>query len=128
MSVEDLLAQLRKQLTTLPDREPSSERARVHSLARAVAGMSETSPDCEACQRELPGFLDDERAGVPLEQRDSTVREHLSTCPTCSLMTPLTLICVGEGVSTLIPSGTGKTTGCENPIVSTRSFPFSSAL
>ena len=86
MSVEDLLEQLRKQLTALPDREPSSEQARVRSLARAVAGMPETSPDCEACQRELPGFLDDERARVPLEQRSPTVRRHLLTCPTCSLL------------------------------------------
>ena len=86
MSVEDLLAQLRKRLAVLPDREPSSEQARVRSLARAVAGMPETSPECEACQRELPGFLDDELAGVPLQQRSSTVREHLPTCSTCSLL------------------------------------------
>jgi hypothetical protein len=47
--------------------------------------------------------------------------------PTACLSLPRTTICVGAGTSNSTPSGTGTSTGCENPACTSISLPFMAA-
>jgi hypothetical protein len=56
------------------------------TLARALIGQVILEPACIRCQDALPGYMADQRAGIPLSPQNVAVHAHLSTCPYCSLV------------------------------------------
>lgn len=58
----------------------------VTALVRALIGQTTLDAACTRCQDGLPGYMADERAGIPLSPQGVSVHAHLSTCPCCSLV------------------------------------------
>ncbi|MFB0537514.1 MAG: hypothetical protein ACETWR_21320 [Anaerolineae bacterium] len=56
------------------------------TLARALIGQVTLEPACIRCQDALPGYMADQRAGIPLSPQNVAFHAHLSTCPYCSLV------------------------------------------
>lgn len=59
--------------------------AGVLSLARAVAGAPDPDMTCEEAEALLPLYVEDEVAGLPVEQCYASLARHLELCDECAL-------------------------------------------
>jgi hypothetical protein len=55
----------------------------VLQLARAVAGVRDSTMTCEECQSWLPAYVDAEVGGLTVGQMYPEVKRHLDLCPDC---------------------------------------------